>query len=275
MSWERVYKALSLVAHCVFALGISAFVGGLLVLPLAFGLDLLFHVNDAAVFGIFLCAFVCILVAASFWTRKLAKNDIASSDEEKSRFQSLVLWGILSILLMMLSLYLGWLLENDAFALLFFVWPIAALCIAVTRPFRKHSKALAVQAIALGGLFWVLLFFGFMLARMGKTLEYTGDNVQDIPHLSEYQKKIYFPNNASNVTIHGTTAAFDWECSVSEKDFQEFAKMWEFQKITEARQFDKFKVPYYYYNWRAGDGGGVTMHYLPDEQKLLCSYSHH
>lgn len=276
MNRERVYKILSCLACIVFAVGGSAVVSAVVVFALCFALIFLFPIRDSFAFALFLCGWVCALFFLSRWTLRLVRSASKEPPERKpSRFQSLALWGIVSLLGMILSLYLGWVWESEALNLVFLVFPVIGLVLALWKPFREHRAELPVQLLACGGMFWALMLFGFILSRMGKPLEYQGDNAQEIPHLSNWQKTAYFPKNASNISVHGSTIGFQWECTVPEADFLEFAKQWEFEKVTEPRTGDSMQPPYYFYERRAGNGGGVTLQYSPAEQKMTGFYSHH
>jgi hypothetical protein len=61
-------------------------------------------------------------------------------------------------------------------------------------------------------------------------------------------------------------------------DFLKFkAKFpFDFLKVEKPRDItDKGPFPYYWYENRRSDGGGVTLRYDPETQKMTGSYSHH
>ena len=272
---ERIYKILSIVCHIAFALMAALMAAGSLAFALAFALDMFFHVSDAVALFLFASLFVPGVVGSLWLCRRfLYRYQEPALENGKDRLGSLVLWGTPSIVGMNLSLFLGWLSESEIWVAPFFAVPVAAFCLAMFWPFQKHQNGLPVHLLTFLGMFWTFLFLGFVLARTGKPVEYRGDNVQEIPHLTKWQKKNYFPANATNIVVEGSTAYFNWECLVNEKDFRVFEVQWGFQKI-DTSETPTFQAPYFLYDRRSRNGGGVTMHYFPSEQKLTGQYSHH
>ena len=208
--------------------------------------------------------------------RFLLCPDRLSEPSDVSRGASVGLWLGFAFLFCLAFFWLGWHWENDFLLLgipsVLIIAPVMGCCF----PFRRHVNGTAFAV--LGPLTSFLIFsIGVMLiGRTGKPLDYTGDNVTEIPYLSSWQKDNYFPAGAAKIRVHGQTTCFEWECRLSEKDFLNYMKKsrFTFQKFTKPYIRMK-KAPYYQCIDRRRDGGGVSLFYSVPEQKFSGSYSDH
>ena len=91
----------------------------------------------------------------------------------------------------------------------------------------------------------------------------------------------FFPDNAYNIEVRGKSVfvadSVEWNCNVSEKDFEKFRKKHSYNFVLNCTDInysdDNWQKPYYFYNNRHANGGGLTMRYSVPEQKLYGQYS--
>ena len=89
---------------------------------------------------------------------------------------------------------------------------------------------------------------------------------------------VFVPSGASEIRLEGRSTACRWSCRVSEKDFQKFRAQcsFEFTLVEKPRDMlDKGPFPYWIYENRRRDGGGVTLRYDVGSQTMTGLYSHH
>ena len=210
-----------------------------------------------------------------FFRRILIKRDVPLENESYSRWLSIGIWMTPGFLLWLTVFILSWHFENGVFLWLFPAGFLLALLLGFLFPFRRHVNTQVFGC--LGPLAAFLIFFSvvFFLVKTGKTVDYTGDKVSEIPHLQNHQRKDYFPAGVSRIKVRGRTMAFDWECRLSEKDFQKYMKKCPFPFRKHTQTDRRIPVPFYEYEWRARDGGGTTLRYSVPEEKFYGSFSDH
>ena len=208
--------------------------------------------------------------------RALLKTDTVMEDSPRSRLQSVGLWLVPGFLLWLFFFALALYYERDAFLLGLPAVLILAAAAGVVFPFKRHRNT-PVFGCA-GPLFAFLLFCigAVLIGRTGLPVDYTGDSPAGIPHLTSRQRENYFPAGASEIRVRGTTAAFEWTCRLAEKDFLDYAKKgrFSFRKAGQTERFD-IAVPYYEYENRRPDGGGLTLRYSLPEKKFYGFYADH
>ena len=120
--------------------------------------------------------------------------------------------------------------------------------------------------------------------------DFTGDKLPIGYEMPSAMQERFFPDGAYNFEIKGQSMMFansaEWSCNVSEKDFEKFRKKHGYNfvlnrtDINEDKEVgplnysdDTWQKPYYFYNNRHANGGGLTMRYSVPEQKLYGRYS--
>lgn len=156
----------------------------------------------------------------------------------------------------------------------------------VFRPFKKHEKgsSFGITGILVG----VLLFFISMLYNVSN-YDFSGDKLPIGYEMPSAMQERFFPDGAYNFEIKGKSMMFansaEWSCNVSEKDFEKFRKKHgynfvlnrtdvnEDKEVGPLCHFDgDWQKPYYFYNNRHANGGGLTMRYSVPEKKLYGHY---
>ena len=292
MKSSSAYRALSLVSHLTLAFcgAVLLFAAvGIVALPIVLGMnvrlektDMLGHVIE------WIQMAVCFLVALFFAVRHWWRMPPVSIDAPKSRGHSYLLWANAAFDLIAIGEYIVWHTNHFdhwgwwAGALFLLVAPIVP---AVFWPFPapQQEEHRGVHFIAFAFALLLFLFSGCACAMIGGQVDYVGDHLEDAPNLLTFQRRIYFPKNATNIRIKGRTSSFDWECQCTKEDFQQFAEdtNWEFQLNNEGqRKTTWFQLgeinclaPYYFYESRGTNGGGVTMCYCISTQTLYGNYS--
>ena len=226
------------------------------------------------------------------WKRKI-KKDTLSEPAGFSRKQSALIWsGIALIVFSALRLisfcvgksgyFLG--INVKYYFIPLFLIPAAAIYF---RPFKKHEKgdSFGITGIIAGAL----LFFISMLNNVSN-YDFTGDKLPIGYEMPSAMQERFFPDGAYNFEIKGKSMMFaisaEWSCNVSEKDFEKFRKKHGYNfvlnrtDINEDKEVgplnysdDTWQKPYYFYNNRHANGGGLTMRYSVPEQKLYGRYS--
>ena len=226
------------------------------------------------------------------WKRKI-KKDTLSEPTCFSKKQSALIWiGILLILFSGLKLitfacnaskYVCGIKVDYYFAPILLV----AAGMTVFRPFKRHEKgsSFGITGILIG----VLLFFISMLYNVSN-YDFTGDKLPIGYEMPSAMQERFFPDGAYNFEIKGKSMMFansaEWSCNVSEKDFEKFRKKHGYNfvlnrtDINEDKEVgplnysdDTWQKPYYFYNNRHANGGGLTMRYSVPEQKLYGRYA--
>ena len=279
MNMEIVYRILTwiitgtgwlllMLIFAPFIIGLSP-VGSWIILPLIYG-GLLFY----------------------NWKRKI-KKDTLSEPAGFSRKQSALIWiGILLILFSGLKLitfacnaskYVCGIKVDYYFAPILLV----AAGMTVFRPFKKHEKgsSFGITGILVG----VLLFFISMLHNVSN-YDFSGDKLPIGYEMPSAMQERFFPDGAYNFEIKGKSMMFansaEWSCNVSEENFEKFRKKHGYNfvlnrtDVNEDKEVgplsysdDDWQKPFYFYNNRHANGGGLTMRYSVPEKKLYGRYS--
>ena len=273
---EKLYRILAAVAWTAISLVVCAFILPFLLIGLLAAMEffrapewlsvaqcILAGRNAAG--GIFLCGYFL-----------LFRNDTPSARDETSRLQSCTLWLCAAFLTAILSLTGAWYWESDLFLFGFCAIP-AALTAGLVFPFRKHAKGDFTGILGFGAAFLIFFAGGLILGITPRDISYAGDHPENIPHLSDYQKKQFFPPNAKDIRLTGTTMACKWTCNVSERDFEAYRKQCRYPLVQKGKAADSAKcaAPYYEYSHMKNNGGGLCLRYSIPEQKFYGSYSHH
>ena len=227
------------------------------------------------------------------WKRKI-KKDTLSEPPGFSRKQSALIWsGIVLILFSGLKLitfdcnvpkYVCGINVDYCFFIPMF---LIAAGMTVFRPFKKHEKgsSFGITGILVG----VLLFFISMLYNVSN-YDFSGDKLPIGYEMPSAMQERFFPDGAYNFEIKGKSMMFansaEWSCNVSEKDFEKFRKKHGYNfvlnrtDVNEDKEVgplsysdDDWQKPFYFYNNRHANGGGLTMRYSVPEQKLYGRYS--
>ena len=276
---EKIYRLLSFLVVLTAALIpslIALLVAGILPILLLSVSKLPDTVKTAVMISVMLLLWFIIYGALTeFLRRILIKRDVPLENESYSRWQSIGIWLTPGFLLWLAGFILSWHFEKGVYLLLIPAGFLTALLLGILFPFRRHVNTPVFGC--LGPLTALLIFcFGtFFVGKTGKPLDYTGDKVSEIPHLYSWQRKNYFPAGASRIKVRGNTMAFEWECRLSEKDFQKYVKKcpFPFRKYTQTDR--RIPVPFYEYESRARDGGGITLRYSVPEEKFYGNFSDH
>ena len=227
------------------------------------------------------------------WKRNI-KKDTLSEPTGFSRKQSALIWsGIILILFSGLKLitfdcnvpkYVCGINVDYCFFIPMF---LIAAGMTVFRPFQKHEKgnSFGITGIIVG----VLLFFIFMLHNISN-YDFSGDKLPIGYEMPSAMQERFFPDGAYNFEIKGKSMMFansaEWSCNVSEKDFEKFRKKHGYNfvlnrtDVNEDKEIgplsysdDDWQKPFYFYNNRHANGGGLTMRYSVPEKKLYGRYS--
>ena len=226
------------------------------------------------------------------WKRKI-KKDTLSEPAGFSRKQSALIWsGIVLIIFSALKLisfcvgkscyFLG--INVKYYFIPLFLIPAAAIYF---RPFKKHEKgnSFGITGIIAGAL----LFFISMIHEV-TDYAFTGNKLPIGYDMPSFMQERLFPAGAYNFEIKGgsgfLTNYAEWSCNVSKEDFEKFRKKHGYNfvlnrtDVNEDKNFGPLHYsdygwpkPYYFYNNRHANGGGLTMRYSVPEQKLYGNYA--
>ena len=225
------------------------------------------------------------------WKRKI-KKDTLSEPAGFSRKQSALIWsGIVLIIFSALRLisfcvgkscyFLG--INVKYYFIPLFLIPAAAIYF---RPFKKHEKgnSFGITGIIAGAL----LFFISMIHEV-TDYAFTGNKLPIGYDMPSFMQERFFPAGAYNFEIKGgsgfLTNYAEWSCNVSKEDFETFRKKHGYNFVLNRTDVNEDKnsgplhysdygwpKPYYFYNNRHDNGGGLTMRYSVPEKKLYGSY---
>ena len=283
MKRNILYLVLNSAALGIAVLVISGFaalmVGSVLVLSLVM-LKLDKYIPDPLVWSFLFILFGVMLAGGIFLAWKHGRHKLVQ-EEKKSRGQSILLWETPAFLLFFLLFYIAWETDHDWPLLIGLGLPPLALIIALIFPFRHCPNGFwnAVRILGFLSAFSVFVWGSMILGRSGKDVSYQGNDPAGFPRSVLWIGEKYIPEGASDIRLNGSSAACDWTCRVSEKDFLKFkAKSGgiEFKKHEKPENvFDKGPFPYYIYVNRRSDGGGITLRYNVKTGKMTGSYSHH
>ena len=226
------------------------------------------------------------------WNSKL-KKDILTEPVCYSKKQSALLWG--GILLITFSVFrlIAFVCNESNYIfgikLNYFFIPIFFIAAGMTifKPFKKHQKGsnFGVTGIILG----VLLFL-FSEINNVSNYDYEGKDLPIGYEMPSAMQEKFFPEGAYNFDIKGKSMMFansaEWSCNVSENDFEKFRKKHGYNFVLNSTDVnedkevgplhhfdDDWPKPYYFYNNRHANGGGLTMRYSVPEQKLYGRYA--
>ena len=283
MKRNILYIILNSIALGIAVLVISGFaalmVGSVLVLSLVM-LKLDKYIPDPLVWSFLFILFGVMLAGGIYLAWKHGRHKLVL-EEKKSRGQSILLWETPAFLLFFLLFYIAWETDHDWPLLIGLGLPPLALIIALIFPFRHCRNGFWVAVWILGFLSAFSVFFwgSLILGRCGKEVSYQGNDPAEFPRSVLWIGKTYIPDGASDINLTGSSVACTWTCRVSEKDFLKFeAKSGriEFKKHEKPRDiFDKGPVPYYVYENRGSNGGGITLRDEIKTEKMTGSYSLH
>ena len=233
-----------------------------------------------------------ILLMYSGWKRKI-KKDTVVEPVQKSRLQTaLTLIGIAQILFALLSVGIYHCRFNSFIRINIELSLLALLLISIVLtviflPFKKHVKG---TEFASSGLIAGIIINLIAGALTPVIYDFYGDKLPKYYELSTTAQQRFFPEGAYNFEIRGHLMTFsdfiEWSCNVSEKDFEAFRKKngYNFvQNRTDVNENSEvgpqnyldfgWQKPYYFYNNRYSNGGGLTLRYSVPEQKLYGQYS--
>ena len=201
-------------------------------------------------------------------------------EETRSRGQSFLLWETFAFLLFYLLFVISFRTDLDWPVLIGLCLPVAALIAALAFPFRSCRSGLLQAGRWCGFLGAFSLFFwgALILGRTGKIVSYRGDDPAGFPRSVRWIGEAYVPAGASRIDLSGRSTACRWSCHVAERDFMTFKakRAFDFSKVEKPRDImDKGPFPYYFYEKRHRNGGGITLRYDVKKQRMTGFYSHH
>ncbi len=272
---EKIYRLLSFLVVLTAALIpslIALLIAGILPILLLEAVKLPDTVKIAVMI---LLWFVIYGALTAFLRWILIKRDAPLENESYSRWQSIGIWMTPGFLLWLAGFILSWHFEKGIFMLLIPAGFLTALLQGILFPFRRHVNTPVFGCLGPLSALLIFCFGAFFVGKTGKPLDYTGDRVSEIPHLSDWQRKNYFPAGVSRIKVRGSTMSFEWECHLSEKDFQKYMKKcsFPFRKYTQTDR--RIPVPFYEHSYRTRNGGGITLHYSVPDEKFYGNVSDH
>lgn len=260
--------------------GIAALLVWGVLVPGLMALKLEKYIPDSLVWSFPIILFGVMFAGGIFLARKHGRHKLVQGDR-KSRGQSILLWETPAFLLFFLLFYIAWETDHDWPLLIGLSLPPLALIIALIFPFRHCRDGFwdAVRILGFLSAFSMFVWGSMILGRCGKDVSYQGNDPAKFPRSVLWIGKTYIPDGASDIKLNGSSAACDWSCQVSEKDFLKFKNKSvgiEFKKYEKPENvFDKGPFPYYIYVNRRRNGGGITLRYDAKTGKMTGSYSHH
>ena len=226
------------------------------------------------------------------WKRKI-KKDTLSEPVGFSKKQSALIWsGIILIIFSVVRLIFFCVGKTSYFCginvkyffIPLFLIPAAAIYF---RPFKKHEKgsSFGITGIIVG----VLLFFISELHNVSD-YDFTGNKLPISDEMPHFMQERFFPDGAYNFVIKGKSVFLtnyaEWSCNVSEEDFEKFRKKRGYNFVLNRTDVNEdsnvgplhysdygWQKPYYFYNNRHANGGGLTMRYSVPEKKLYGHYA--
>ena len=221
------------------------------------------------------------------------RKDIIVDPVRNSRVQSVLIWcgaaqfvfAIFEIVVAKWQINYFFGFDTDYFLLVLLL--VAAILTGIFLPFKKHAKGMNFAADGIiAGVIINLLVWAFNPV----TYDYHGEKLPANYKMPASMQTRFFPDGAYNFEVNGQSMAFansaEWSCNVSEKDFEIFRKKHGYNfvlnrtDVNEDKEVgplhysdDTWPKPYYFYNNRHANGGGLTMRYSVPEQKLYGRYS--
>ena len=279
---KRLCIVLHLFALIAAAVGIAAFVTLAVIsslVMLAMALPFARHIPDAALIPVGIAAWCIVFGACLFAAWKFGRHTLVF-EETKSRGESFLLWETVAFLLFSLLFFAAYLTDRGWPVMVGAALPLLALIAALVFPFRRCRGGVwqAVRWIGAIVAFQIFFFGGLICGRTGKPVSYHGNDPADLPRSVRWIGRKYIPAGASDIELNGSSTACRWSCRVSEADFLKFKARcsFEFVKVTSPRDFmDTGPFPYYFYENRHRDGGGITLRYEVENQQMTGFFSHH
>ena len=234
--------------------------------------------------GLLICSWILIL-----------KRDTLVEPRSASYVQSALVWASVLLELYAVFRWLGYkygaLLYFCGVRSFYLLAPVAvltAVLLIVFRPFSKHSRGLWLGiAGIISGLFITWFVAGFFQADYA----WRGKHLPVGYVMRSAAQRRFFPENAYDFEIEGTSVFLNsdvkWSCKVSGKDFEAFCKRNGYRFVLNRTDMAEtvgrvpsrpwgtgkdWPEPWYYYDERYANGGGLTMRYLVPEQKLYGVY---
>lgn len=225
------------------------------------------------------------------WKNNIRKDTIIEV-VKNSRLQSVLIWIGFALIVFALAEFgifryginYFWGFAIDYF--LFVSLLTAAIFTGIFLPFKKHTKGMNFAA---AGIIAGVIINLLILAFRPLNYDYQGEKLPIGYKMPSAMQERFFPAGAYNFEVKGGSMMFansaEWSCYVSEKDFETFRKKHGYNfvlnrtDVNEDKEIgpscysdDTWRKPYYFYNNRHADGGGLTMRYCVPEQKLYGSY---
>ena len=226
------------------------------------------------------------------WKSRIRKDTIIEP-VKKSRLQSVLIWIGFALIVWAFAeigisrCKINYFLRFDIDYFLLILLLATAILIGFFLPFKKHVKGMNFAADGIiAGVIINLLVWAFNPVNYN----YHGEKLPKNYKMPSSMQARFFPDGAYNWEIKGESMFFanfaEWSCNVSEKDFEIFSKKHgynfvlnrtdvnEDKEVSPSWHFDDtWQKPYYFYNNRHANGGGLTMRYSVPEQKLYGRYS--
>ena len=226
------------------------------------------------------------------WKSRIRKDTIIEP-VKKSRLQSVLIWIGFALIVWAFAeigisrCKINYFLRFDIDYFLLILLLATAILIGFFLPFKKHVKGMNFAADGIiAGVIINLLVFAFNPVNY----DYQGEKLPVNYKMPAAMQERFFPEGAYNWEIKGESMLFanfaEWSCKVSEKDFEIFRKKHGYNfvlnrtDVNEDKEVgpswhfdDDWQKPYYFYNNRHANGGGLTMRYSVAEQKLYGRYS--
>ncbi|MBR1966392.1 MAG: hypothetical protein IKA22_07265 [Lentisphaeria bacterium] len=226
------------------------------------------------------------------WKRQIRKDTIIEP-VKNSRTQSVLLWLGLALIIFAIAeigisqfkinYFSGFNIDYILLTLLL----IAAILTGIFLPFKKHEKGMSFAA---EGIIAGVIINLTVMAFNPVNYDYQGEKLPANYKMPPAMQARFLPDDAYNFEIKGQSMMFahyaEWSCNVSENDFEKFRKKHgynfvlnrtnvnEDKEVGPLHHFDAdWQKPYYFYNNRHANGGGLTMRYSVPEQKLYGHYS--
>ena len=217
------------------------------------------------------------------WKSRI-KKDVVVEPAKNSRLQSSLIWlGIAMIVFAVLrtsvfSCSLSYFLGIDVEYLLLTFLLLAAVLMIIFLPFKKHAKGMN---FAYDGIIVGMIINLAVVVFSPVNYDYQGEKLPPNYKMPTPMQSRFFPDNAYNIEVRGKSVfvadSVEWNCNVSEKDFEKFRKKHSYNFVLNCTDInysdDNWQKPYYFYNNRHANGGGLTMRYSVPEQKLYGQYS--
>jgi len=230
-----------------------------------------------------------------FWGwKKVIVKDVIAEPPRPSRPQSALIWATVLLFLFAASriVFFKFAECNYCFSvrtdyLLFPCFAVGAVSAVFLVPFKKHAKGFIFGLAGTGtGLVIVLVSGAFNLTNFS----YSGEKLPVGYVMNSKARKRFFPDGASRFRIEGESGFLtwhvEWSCKVPQREFDVFRKENAYNFVLDRHDVNEdpeippvfhddrtWEKPYYFYNRRHADGGGLTMRYSVPSQTLYGKFS--